>query len=139
MADSPLGIRAEFDVPVGEVEEMLPAFVVLEAKIDLHELTPLGPLGFADQMHASLGGRAVGLARIAPDAGTDNVFPRGRTSPVSRDDMIQVEILPFENFAAILASVAVPLENVVPGELDFLLGQPIEEHQQNDPRNADFE
>jgi hypothetical protein len=41
--------------------------------------------------------------------------------------------------AAVLTGIAVALENVVPREFDFLLGQPVEHDQQNDARDADFE
>src|SRR5881396_1317087 len=106
---------------------MFPAFVVLKAEVDLDERAPLRSLWFADQMHARLGGRAVGLARIATDTGANDVLPRRRPSSVSRNHVVQVEIVPVKHFTAILASVPISLEDVVPGELDLLLGQAIKE------------
>ena len=53
--------------------------------------------------------------------------------------MIQVQILAVENMTAILAGVPVALKNIVPGEFDLLLWQPVEHDQQDDARHADFE
>ena len=57
---------------------MLPAFVLVQAQVDLDEGTPLGPLGLADEVHAGFLRRVIGLARVAGDAGADDVFPSGR-------------------------------------------------------------
>ncbi len=64
---SPVLTRAEFDIPVGQIEKMFPAFVMLEGEVHLHKRTPFRALWFTDQMHARLGRSAVGLACIAPD------------------------------------------------------------------------
>src|SRR6266496_1577139 len=64
---SPVLTRAEFDIPVGQIEKMFPAFVVLEGEVYLHKRTPLRPLWLTDQMYPRFGGSAVGLAGIAPD------------------------------------------------------------------------
>jgi hypothetical protein len=53
--------------------------------------------------------------------------------------VIQIQVLALENLAAVLAGVAVALENIVPRELDLLFGNPVEHHQQDHPRHADFE
>ena len=55
--------------------------------------------------------------------------PRSRGMTWSRFRSLRSKI-----FAAVLAGVLVALENVVPGELDFLLWQTIKDQQQNDPR-----
>src|ERR1041384_1032318 len=59
-----LDVFAEFHVPVGQVEEMLPTVVVMEAEINLHEGPPLRPFRFADQAQARLLRRAIGLRRV---------------------------------------------------------------------------
>src|SRR5262245_57621191 len=118
---------------------MFPAFVMLEAEVDLHEGTPLGPLRFADQMHAGLQRRAVGLARVAAHAGANDVFPRCWAAAVAGNDVVEVQVLALEDVATILAGVAVALENVVPRELHFLLRQAIENDEQDDARNPDAE
>src|SRR6185295_5794586 len=101
--------------------------------------TPLRPLRLADQMHASLGGSAIGFLGITLDAGADNVFPCRRPTTVARDDVIEIQVFAVEFYAAILASVLVALENVVAREFDLFLGQAVEERQQNHSRHANAE
>jgi len=79
---------AQFHVPIGQVNEMLPAFVMVHSKIDLDEGTPFWALGFADEMHAGFLWRVVCLERIAGDAGANDVLPSRRTAAVARNDMI---------------------------------------------------
>jgi hypothetical protein len=132
-------IFAQLDVPVGEVNEVFPTVVLLQAEADLDKRTPFRALGFADEVHAGLLRRAVGLVRVAFDAGADDVFPRRRPAAVARDDVVEVQILAVKNFAAILAGVLVALKNVVARELDLLLRQPVIHEQQDDARHADAE
>ena len=80
---------------------------------------------------------AVRLARVARDAGADNVFPRRRTAAISREDMIQVQVLPIKQMAAVLAGVAVALEDVVACELHFLLRHVIVREQEDNARQPD--
>ena len=135
----PLQILAQLDVPVGEVDEVLPAIVLVEAEIDLHERPPLRPLGLADEMHPGLLRRAIGLVRIALDARADNILPRGGSATVARDDVVEIQILAIENVAAVLAHVFVALKNIVPRELHFLLWHAIEHYEQDDAGNANAE
>src|SRR5690606_27190611 len=114
-------IFSQLDVPVGEIDKMLPAVVLLQAEIDLHERAPLRPLGLANEMHTGFLRCAVCLDRIALDARADNVLPAGRAAAIARDDVVEIEILPVEHMAAILAGVFVALEDVMPRELHFLL------------------
>lgn len=79
-----LNILAQFHVPIREINEVFPTVVLVETEIDLHKRTPLGPLGFLDQVHPGLLGRAVGLAGVALDARADNVFPRCRPATITR-------------------------------------------------------
>ena len=118
---------------------MLPTVVLIQAEADLDERTPLGPLGLADEVQAGLQRRAVGLARVAFDAGAHDVLPRGRAATVARKHVIQIQIPPVKDAPAILAGVLVALKNVVARELDFLFGQPVKGEQQNHLGDADFE
>ena len=52
--------------------------------------------------------------------------------------MIQIQIASIKDMPAILAGVVVALENVVPGELHFLLRQPIKKQKHNNARHADL-
>ena len=111
----------------------------MDPEVDLDERAPFGPFRLPDQMHARFLRRAVRLARVARDAGANNVFPRRQPTTILRNDMVEIEILPFENAAAVLAGVSIALENVVPGKFDFLLGQTIEHQKQDHTRQANLE
>jgi len=53
--------------------------------------------------------------------------------------MIEIQILAITGLAAVLTSVPVPLEDVVPGELDFLLRHVVINQQKDDTRQAQSE
>ena len=129
---------AQLDVPVGEIDEVSPALVMLCAESHVHERTPLRALRSADQRHVGLVREAVPLSRIAGDARADHVLPRRQSTAIPRQDVVEVQIRPLKNSAAILAGVLVALENVVPGKLHFLFRQPIEEQQDDHARHPDL-
>ena len=52
--------------------------------------------------------------------------------------MIEIQVASLKDVAAILAGIAVPLEDVVPGKFYFLLRKPIEKQEDDDPRNSDL-
>src|SRR5437867_11354022 len=109
---------------------------MVEAEVDLHKRTPLGPLRLANEVDAGFGGSAVGLLGVTADAGADNVLPGRGPAAVARDDVVKIQIFAVEFAAAILAGVLVALKDVVARKFDFLLGQAVEEGQKNDPRHA---
>jgi hypothetical protein len=133
------GFFAQFDVPIREVEEVFPAIVVGDAEIDLDEWTPLRPFRLADQAQAGFVRRAVGLVRVALDAGANNVLPSGRSAAITRNYVVEVQVFALENLSAVLAGVLVPLEDIVPGELHLFLGHAVEQHQHDDAGHADAE
>ena len=102
---------------------MLPAIVLMQTEIDLHEWPPLRPLGLADKVQAGFLRGSVGLQGIALNTGANNILPTGWTASVTRDYMVQIQILALASFAAVLAGVLVTLEDVVACKLDFLLRQ----------------
>lgn len=118
---------------------MFPTVVLMEAKVDLHEGTPLRSAGFANEMHAHFLRGVIGFEGVAGNAGANDVFPRGRPAAVARDDVVQVQILAIQSLAAVLAGAVVTLENVVPGELDLLFGKAVEDDQKDDARDANPE
>ncbi len=132
-------ILAQLDVPIREVDEMLPAVMTVQGKINLHKRAPFGALGLAHQVHVGLVRGPIGLVRIAFDAGADDVFPRRRAAAIPRHDVIQVEVFAVKDFAAVLAGVLVPLENVMPGEFDFFLRHPVVHEEQDDAGYTDAE
>src|SRR5664280_1532563 len=110
----------EFDVPIGEIEEILPHLPVARPEHERDDRPPFGPHRLADQPHPGLMRQAIGLPRIALDARTHDVVPRGPTAVVPRNDVVEVQFLARKTDAAILALVLVPLEHVVARELQFL-------------------
>lgn len=130
---------AKLDIPVCDVNEVLPAIVRMDGELDLDEWTPLRSLGLADEVHAGFLRSAVGLARVALDARAHDVFPSGRTATVARNDVVKVQIASLAAFAAILAGVLIPLEDVVPGEFDLLLRHAVIDQKQYHAWNANAE
>ena len=132
-------VATEFDVPVGGIDEVFPAFVEGGAEGEMDEGAPLWTFGLFDEAHTGLGGGAVGFAGVTRDAGADDVFPVGAAAVVAWNDVIEVEVFAVENFAAVLAGIAIAFVDVVPGELDFAAGNTVEEKDNDDPRNTDTE
>ena len=118
---------------------MLPAIVVLHSEVDLDERTPLRPLRFSDEVHVGFQWSPIRLFGITRNAGTDDVFPGSGSTPVAGDDVVEVQIFPFEDLPTVLAGVLVALENIVARKLDLLLGHSVEKHQNDYARNADAE
>jgi hypothetical protein len=50
--------------------------------------------------------------------------------------VIQIQIPPIFRLPAILASIGVPFEDVLPSQFNFFLRNPVEKHQYNNPWNA---
>jgi len=118
---------------------MPPTVVPVQGEVDLHEGTPFRALWFAHEIHAGLGGRAVGFVRVATDAGTDDVFPGRGAAAVARDDVVEVQIFPVKHLATKLAGVFIAFKNVVPRELHFFFRHPVVHEQQDDAGDADAE
>lgn len=87
-----------------------------------------------DQVHAGLLRGAVGLARVARDAGADDVLPRGRAVVLTRHNVVEIQVARVEFLPAILAGVLVALKNIVAGELDLLARYAVVHHQKDHPR-----
>ena len=130
-----LDIFSKLNVPVSQINEVLPAIVLMQAEVDLDKWPPLWPFRFANEMHARLLRRAIRFERIAFDAGANNIFPGRRPAAVARNNMIEIKIVAIEGLPAVLAHVLVTLENVVPCELDLFFRQMVVDHQQDDARH----
>lgn len=81
---------------------------------------------------------AISLPRVTSNAGTDHVLPGRQSALIAWQDVIEVQFRSLEYAAAILAGVFVALENVVPGELHFLLRQAVEKQKHDDARHPDL-
>src|SRR6266702_7900857 len=87
-----LNVFTQFDVPVSQVDEVFPAIVLVQAETDLHERTPLGPLGYPDEVQARFLRCAIGLECIAIDARAHDVLPGCGAAAVARENMVKVQI-----------------------------------------------
>src|SRR6476660_3058448 len=130
---------AQFDVPVREIDEVLPEIVLGRSKGDLDKRTPLRSLRFADQAHVRFARKPVAFARIARNTGANHIFPSRCAAPVARHDMIQIKVTAIEEFATVLAGVLIALKHVVSGEFYFLLRKPIKHKEHNHSRDPDLE
>ena len=92
---------AQLDIPVREIDEVLPEIMLGNNKGNLHEWPPLWSLRFADQAHVRFTRKPVAFARIARDAGANHVFPSRGPAAVARDDVIQIKVTPIEEFATV--------------------------------------
>ena len=70
----------------------------------------------------------VGLARVAGNARADDIFPAGRSSVVSRYNVVQVQQFSAQCLAAVLACVVVSFKEVVSCEFDFFLRKSVINH-----------
>jgi hypothetical protein len=116
----------QLHVPVCEVNEVTPAVIDTTTERDVHKRAPLRPLRFAEELHPGLVGKFVTLARVAGDAGADDIFPGGLTAAIAGENMVDVEARSIEHDTAVLAGIPVPFKYVVTGELDLLPGETVE-------------
>lgn len=129
---------AQLDVPVGEIDKVLPEIMLWSGKSDVDERPPFWPFRFANQAHVRFSREPVAFARIASNARANHVFPRSCPSAIARHDVIEIELASIEKFAAILTGVLVALENIVASEFYFLLWKPIENQKYNHPRDTNL-
>ena len=78
-----LNVFAQLDVPIGQVNEMLPTVVLVHTEVNLHKRPPFRTFGLADEVQAGFLRSAVGFLRVAFHAGANNVFPRRRPAAVA--------------------------------------------------------
>src|SRR5881227_3593511 len=128
----------QFNVPVREIDEMLPEVVLRRGKSDLDERPPFWPFGSTDQAHVRFTRQPIAFARVARNARANHILPRCCSTAVARHDVIEIELAAVKNLAAVLAGVLVALEDVVPGKFHFLLWKPIENQKHNHPRDTNL-
>ena len=117
---------------------MPPTLMVGRSESYMDKRPPLRTFWFANQRHVSVMRKAVSLSGVTRDARANHVFPGGQPAFVPRQHVIEIQLCSLESSPAILAGVFVSLENIMPGELHFLLRQPIEQEQHNDARHPDL-
>lgn len=116
---------------------MRPAVMDAAREGDVDERPPLRALRFAQQLHPCLVRKAVPLACVARDAGTDDVLPSRLAATIAGKHMIEVEVGTVENLPAILAGVFVPLKDIEAREFDLFFRKPLEEAEHDDAGNPD--
>ena len=128
----------QFDVPIGDIEKVLPTLMRLGGEGDIYKGSPFRAFRFSSQTHIRLMRETIPFPRIAGNAGTNNIFPGGLPSTIAREDVIQVEHFAREHPVAILAGIFIPLENIVSGELHLFFRKPLKHQKNNDPRDANL-
>jgi hypothetical protein len=121
-------------VPVHVADELWPAFES-DVVVGVDRL-PRRPDRLAAERHAGLARRAVGLALVASDAGEHAVRPVGDAAVGARHDVVDRELARARLLAAILAHVAVALENVATAECNGRLRLAVVARQRDDFRHA---
>ena len=116
---------------------MRPTVMDAACEGDVHEGSPLRALWLAQQLHPGLVRETVPLARIARNAGADDVFPSSLAAAVAGQYVVEVEFRSVEQNAAVLAGVSVTLEDVVSRELDLFFWQALKETEDDDARYPD--
>ena len=118
---------------------MSPALMELTIKSNMDERPPFRADGLANQLHACSMREPIAFSGVTRDARANNVFPSRSAALVPWDHMIEIEIAPIKNLAAILAGILVALENVVARKLHFLSRHPIEKQEDYDTWDANFQ
>ena len=139
MAHAASPLLSQLNIPVSEVDEVAPTVVNTSREGDVDEWAPLRPLWFSEELHPCLVGKPVSLARVARDAGADDILPGGLATAVTGQHVVDVEIAALEESSAILAGVFVPLEHIVACELHLFFRKTIKDAEDDDPRDADPE
>lgn len=127
----------QFHGPVGVVEELLPGAVSLVAQVEVEHGAVLGLDGLLNQEHARLLGSPAAFPGVAARAGAYDVLPGRLAAQASGDHVVQREFRHREAFAAVLAVILVPGEDVAAVEFHVAAGQAIVEKEANDPRHRD--
>ena len=73
----------------------------------------------AQEWHSRFFGSAIALLDVALQASGHHVFPIIRTAFRAGDDVVDRQIVPL--FAAILARIRIPVQNVAPGQTDLFI------------------
>ena len=110
----------QLHVPIGKIEKVLPMLMARTIDHQADDRSPLRLRRFAPQAHRCLVRQSIRLSRIALNAGTDDVFPSRPAPVMPGNDVIQVQVFAIKNLPAVLATVAISLKDIVPGQLQLL-------------------
>ena len=118
---------------------MTPAVINTSGKGNVDKGAPLRSLRLPEELHPCFVGESITFPCIAGNAGTDDIFPSGLAATIARENMIDIEFRTIEVNSTILTGVLVTLENIMPSELDFFFGKPVEKAENDDSGNPDFQ
>lgn len=93
--------------------------------IEIDKRSPTRSNRFSEQCHFCLGRQFISFLGIAPDTGTNNIFPGCHTSLVLGNHMVKVQVFTLEMLTAVLAHMAITVQDILTGKLDLLSGQTI--------------
>src|SRR5256886_10623731 len=124
---------AQFNVPVREIDEVLPEIMLRRGKSDVDEGTPFWPLRLADQAHVRFTRQPVAFARVAGNARANHVLPCSRPSAIARHDVIEIELAAVKNLAAVLAGVPGALQHAPAGKFHLPPSNPVSYQKANHP------
>ena len=102
------------------------------------EWAPTGSFWGSARKHVCFGGKLIGFARVAWNAGSHHIVPAGAPPFVSGDDVVEIEFLGLEGFGAVLANVVVSAVDVLSREFYLFLGQAVEEREDDDLGEPDL-
>ena len=105
--------------------------------IEPDEWTPARGNRFFKRGHPCLCGHFISLLGIAANTGAHDVLPACHASLVLGNHMVKVQITALKMLAAILAHMAITLQDILAGKLDFLPGQPVKSCQHNNGRQPE--
>lgn len=120
------------------VQELLPASVAFVGQMDVDDRVVFGFYRFPDEFHPCLCGGTPTFFDIAFQTCADDIAPCGSTTDSAGDDMVQRQFSRGKPFAAILAMVAVPGEQVVAVEFDPLVRDAVISQQPNHTRHGNM-
>lgn len=118
---------------------MAPTLINSACEGDVHKGSPFGALRLFEKLHSGLVREAVPFARVARNAGADDILPSCLAATIAWKDMIDVQTRPIKECSAVLAGVLVPLENIQPRELDLFFRESIKEAEDDDSWHPDLE
>ena len=90
-----------------------------------------------EQSHAGFVGIAASLANIAFQTGTNDVLPVCQSTPATRNDVIEAQLVSRKSVATVLAAIFVTQKDVPTVELNHVLGEVVVLQQADDPGNLD--
>lgn len=93
--------------------------------IEIDKGAPTRSNRFSQQCHFCLGRQFISFLGIAPDTGTNNIFPSCHTSLVLGNHMVKIQVSTLETLTAVLAHMAITVQDILTGKLDLLSGQTI--------------